>query len=141
VYPNRPISEQQAGWHSTSAHRDYSEHEYYLPPGPSYSPPMYERELIIDEENTGTSVPPMTGRNQCSGQTRLHPTQQNSEQVSHARQNGQTRYHSPPPTTQRWSAEYSPEERMRVGLPRWESHDREVQYQQAAVVYEHRNRT
>ena len=86
--------------------------------------------LTIEEEPVETSTATPVDVNQRPRRHRRHPRDQNSSHSHGAQHNGRTRHHTPPPTTRWWSDEQSPEERMRVGLPRWESREQQAQYEQ-----------
>ncbi|PBP21864.1 hypothetical protein BUE80_DR007310 [Diplocarpon rosae] len=98
---------------------------------PTYNPetPRYENEIAFEEEHE-TAVE--TQYSQRNGYTHQAPAS------NHGCQTGQTnRDHSP--TTQRWSSEHSPEERLRLGLPRFETaEERRNAYQSAGFDYEAR---
>lgn len=114
--------------------------QYYLPTT-SYPPqdtPKYDPELDIDsveDQQAGAwagasrypdqaSEAPYSGYGDATSQA-----QQPSAVVRHTPQNPQTANVARTPTAQRWSREYSPEERMRVGLRRWETDQDRIDYE------------
>lgn len=110
------------------------EGQYYLPTTPydSQTTPTYNSELIIDsieEGDSGTWGDDSRYPRQSSYREPRSQIQQTFTGGDYTRQDSQTANIARTPTTRRWSREYSPEERMRVGLPRWESEQHRIDYE------------
>jgi hypothetical protein len=110
-------------------YQQYGRH--YLPTAsnPPHDIPDYDSELVIDSverdearawgDASRPPTQPRAGDGRAQRQQRPAPArnQQSQQNIAHTH------------TTQRWSREYSPEERMRVGLPRWETEQHRIDYQ------------
>jgi hypothetical protein len=139
--------------HATgSAHPYYQNNNYSLPRPPQILPssrnypdqgmyyhqtaPVYARELNLDDE-TATSTTESGYPTQKPQQTDQYAQQCPS---THGNQQGyQDQYagdSTHPPTVHRWSQEISPEERLRLGLPRYESEEQRLAYERSASSYE-----
>jgi len=99
--------------------------QYYLPPT-SYpqETPKYDPEIVIDsieDEPVSSQYSNLPEHGSARARSQQHAaasTHQNPHQTNVART----------PTARRWSREYSPEERMRVGLSRWETEQDRMDY-------------
>jgi len=124
----------------------YPESQYCYPSAqfPANEPTMYDNELRLDEEQ------PQAGTAQTHQFTSYssgdHYSQQMQSQYQYPQIPAQAsdrprtpvhnNYQNAPtsPTTQRWSAEYCAEERLRLGLPRFAT---EAEVEAARRAYEH----
>ena len=105
--------------------------QYYLPTtsNPPQDVPNYDPEIVIDsiEGMEGSArgdacnppIPPRAedGRAHHQQPSLSFRNQQAQENIAYT------------PTARRWSCEYSPEERMRVGLPRWKTEQHRIDYE------------
>jgi hypothetical protein len=119
---------------------------YYFPADQTYAqqPVRYDNNLAFDDDQNGTSENSgYTGQTTQSGYT-SQTTHYNSDYYPQ-KTSGQGHYntyvnghghaqHSE--TTRRWSTEISPEERLRLGLPRYESEEQRLAYENAGVQYD-----
>ncbi|KAL5328300.1 hypothetical protein ACEPPN_001799 [Leptodophora sp. 'Broadleaf-Isolate-01'] len=126
---------------STADHLDYASTEQYADAqtlsqghtssGPHYLPvydretPRYENELTFDDEITAPETP------SNGGYTQQIPAQ--NQDYQNNQPNG-----AHPPTTERWSSEHTPEERLRLGLSRYPSEEKQRLACEDAVDYESR---
>jgi hypothetical protein len=99
----------------------------------NYAPDItYGNELVLEDGQSGTG----TANHGLESRPYQHgggyATSQASEQGYHVQHNGQMVNQEYPPATRRWSAEYSPEERLRLGLPRWESEQHRLAYERGS---------
>ncbi|KAH7355262.1 hypothetical protein BKA65DRAFT_236789 [Rhexocercosporidium sp. MPI-PUGE-AT-0058] len=133
---NYSSSDQYTSARSSSQEYTSSEPHYY----PVYDPvtPRYENELTFDDDqNTAAAAaaetPPYGGR-----YTRQAPEQNQSYQDYQNSQSNQTNgSHSP--TTERWTAEQSSEERIRLGLSRYPTEEeRRLAYENTVEHESHR---
>lgn len=121
-------SELQCNGHGYQQYR-----QYYLPPT-SYpqETPKYDPELVIDSIEEERDSPHFPNQPQ-QGRARRRPddaaTASRSPQRAQSQQNSQATNVAHTQTARRWSREYSPEERMRVGLPRWETEQHRIDYE------------
>jgi hypothetical protein len=98
----------------------------------------YQTELVIDNEQasvaaSGYQLRPETQNNGHFIQQPSHQyaVQQHPLGSSSAHQASPLGNGVHPLTTQRWSAEFSPEERLRLGFPRYESEEQRCAYERA----------
>ncbi|KAG4434905.1 hypothetical protein IFR05_009603 [Cadophora sp. M221] len=133
---------------STNAHHDRASVEEYTgdqtssqghSTGHHYLPvydretPRYENELTLDDDqNTETTVPetPSDGRytQQAPAHNQYHHNNNQPDQPNGVH----------PPTTERWSSEHTPEERLRLGLSRYPTEEERRLAYEDAVDYESR---
>jgi hypothetical protein len=115
------------------AERDYQEFQLEHLPIP-YNPgeiQMYDSELVLDsvEEQEGSSqYSKRPGFESFEFQPQNDATKRSQDQAPR-HLNPQATNIARTPTTRRWSREYAPEERIRVGLPRWESKEARRKYE------------
>lgn len=123
--------------HQQESARDgqgYQQYGQYYLPSTSFPPqeqPNYDSVLVIDsieDEQAQTWVDPSRSSGTGYGEARSRD-QETPETGRYAEQSNQTANVARTPTTRRWSREYSPEERMRVGLPRWETEQHRIDYE------------
>jgi hypothetical protein len=133
TYENSSATEQnpEPQWESQGY---FQQGQYYLPTTPydSQTIPTYNPELVIDSIEEGhpavwgdaSCYPSQSGYGEAGARI-----QQTFTAGTDTQQNSQTANVAHTLTTKRWSREYSPEERMRVGLPRWESEQHRIDYE------------
>jgi hypothetical protein len=117
--------EQQQLWWDDEGCQRYR--QYYLPVTPyAQETPNYDPELVIDSIEDDQCTSRFSNQPEYrEARARLHQpsttgsTQENPQPANVART----------PTARRWSREYSPEERMRVGLLRWETEQHRINYE------------
>jgi hypothetical protein len=88
--------------------------------------PAYRRELEIEKGRLGSA------NGSSNYQTRLpYPgaTHQSEQTPVYRSLVSNCTVHQESPTTRRWSTEDCPEERLRLGLPRWESDKHRAEYE------------
>lgn len=116
---------------STSVGQDYQQYaQYYLPATtfPSQDQPNYDRVLVFDpieDDQVGSRVDPRHLGQAHHGEERCREQEAPAPSRS-AHQSNQTVNVARTPTAGRWSREYSPEERMRLGLRRWETEQHRI---------------
>jgi hypothetical protein len=127
-----PRSEQQSEFQwNGNGYQQYQ--QYYLPPT-SYpqETPKYDPELVIDsieEERDSSRFPNQPQQGRARHRPEDAATSDRSPHRASSQQNSQTTNVAHTPTARRWSREYSPGERMRVGLPRWETEQHRMDYE------------
>jgi len=139
--------------HATgSAHQYYQNNQYSVPRPPQIQPsshnypdqgmyyhqtaPVYARELNLDDEtatSTTESGYPTQQPQQTDQYAQQHPSTHGNQQGYQDQYAGDS---TRPPTVHRWSQEISPEERLRLGLPRYESEEQRLAYERSASSYE-----
>ncbi|KAH7411305.1 hypothetical protein BKA64DRAFT_378499 [Cadophora sp. MPI-SDFR-AT-0126] len=112
--------------HCTGAHLNSGPHYF---PDYERETPHYDDELIVDDDHQNTE--PVAETPSYGGDT-----QQDSAQYQDYRNNRPNGAHSP--TTERWRAEQSPEERVRLGLSRYPSEEDQCLAYKGAVEDESR---
>jgi hypothetical protein len=103
--------------------------QYYFPTTsyPPQEPLRYASELSIDsiEDDQDETRIDSSGLHQAGSARSVEAGSRVQQQPlapgRYTQQNNQTANVARTPTARRWSREYSPEERIRVGLPRWET--------------------
>jgi hypothetical protein len=125
-----PEYQQESSWDG-QGYQEYG--QYYLPATsyPSQSQPNYDSVLVIDtiEDEHSEAWVDLSRSNHAGFEgVGLRP-QQPSTDSRHNQQNTYTENFAHTPTARRWSREYSPEERLRIGLPRWETEQHRIEYQ------------
>lgn len=127
--PRTPASGQRV-----AHHQGYAGQAYYFPPDQTYAqqPARYDYSLAFDDDQnvplinsgyTGQATSYNSGYypQQTSAQGRYNTYGNNQSNAQHSE------------TTRRWSTEISPEERLRLGLPRFESEEKRLAYENAGV--------
>jgi hypothetical protein len=137
-------SQTSAGYENTSYEQPTSSYnadqDYYLPLGQIFYPvetPTYPNELTVEMDPNGAALSVSEHQNQHSYQNTNHAYQQTSAQhqtvsTSHDRQHSAT--------VEIWSAEQYSDERLRLGLPRYEVGQQPQEYQQPTFKYESADR-
>jgi hypothetical protein len=107
---------------------------FCLTPIPIYiwEPTTYETEITLEEEQAENGSAASKDREDVS--ITQHDT--SAADILPQQTNDQTANGIHSPTFQMWSAQYYTEERMRLGLPRWESQQQRLAYECAAVDFE-----
>jgi len=122
------------------ANKQYFDPNYYPAAGTVYAQyPVYDSELSIDGDQAGPTAMahnPNASPDQTQSGTEQNPT--NGIYYGRDQQNDFTanQYYSPP--TNWWTAENSPEERIRLGLPRWESEEHRLAYEHSQQSHQGR---
>jgi hypothetical protein len=139
-----PHQQTTSGDAANSSHQRYE--TYYLPPysheGFSQETITYANELTFDEEQSNAPVAGPYYQRQAT--TSNYSTNYGSMQglagsaIDQGIAEEPTGVSGPySPTTRRWSAEYSSDERLRLGLPRFETEEQQRQaYERAAGQYD-----
>lgn len=104
---------------------------YILPDVGEPQAASYPSELTIEEEKQDTSLNEQQNQSACNPSPHHN---QAADQTYCAQSNFQNTSQASP-TTDRWSAQQFPEERLRLGLPRWENEEQ----QRAAYKDVHRS--
>jgi hypothetical protein len=137
-YQNPPPRTPASGQYAPH-HQGYAGQAYYFPADRTYTqqpqPTRYDNNLAFDDDQNGTPANSgHTGR-ATHYNSDYYPQQTSAQGHYSTYGNGHSNaQHSE--TTRRWSTEISPEERLRLGLPRYESEEQRLAYENAGVQYD-----
>ena len=124
--------QQQESWWDDQGYQQYGQYHLLATGAASQEQFAYDPVLIIDPVEGGG--PEAFTDFAYSNPPRHEVADTRLQQLSTSRQSTQQRNHADniayTPTARRWSREYSPEERMRVGLRRWENEQARTDYDQ-----------
>lgn len=91
--------------------------------------PIYASEISIDDEQSESRIVDAEYQERVCSRDNENSSAENRTPATRQRD---------PPSIRRWSLENAPEERIRIGLPRWESEQHRAEYQQGNM-HEHSN--
>jgi hypothetical protein len=89
---------------------------------------------VFDDDQNGTPANSGYTSQTTHYNSRYYPQQTSGQghYNTHGNDHGHAQYSE---TTRRWSTEISPEDRLRLGLPRYESEEQRLAYENAGIEY------